>query len=198
MRKGKLAVFCLLAACGDKESPLVLPTPLLGPDGGVAVVGTGCVPAQESDPSFSGFALGETTVETSPGQPSGDAVCLAYHFQGRTSCPYGQSAPDAGAEACLTPAGARVESPVAAQCVDRRASDAVVWSCRCVNDQDRVDDGRTYCSCPLGTECVPGAVSTLGVDESTLAGGYCVPKSVVALPDGGCEPVCDPSSHPCP
>jgi hypothetical protein len=199
MRRASVVLFCLLAGCGDKGAQLVLPTPLVGLDGGVVVVGAACVPVEESEPSFSGFALGEVSVESSPGQPSGAAVCLAYHFQGRTSCPYGQLAADAGAEICLTSAGARVESAVAAQCVDRRASEAVVWSCRCENDQGRVDDGRAYCTCPLGTKCEPDTiVGAAAFDDSDLGGGYCVPNSVVAVPDGGCSPVCDPSSHPCP
>jgi hypothetical protein len=53
-------------------------------------VGDPCTPEQEYDPTFLGFAAGEVNVE-SKSFDCQTRLCLANHFQGRVSCPYGQS-----------------------------------------------------------------------------------------------------------
>jgi hypothetical protein len=52
-------------------------------------VGDPCTPEQEYDPSFLGFAAGEVNVE-SKSFDCQTRLCLANHFQGRVTCPYGQ------------------------------------------------------------------------------------------------------------
>ena len=52
-------------------------------------VGDPCVPEQEYDPTFLGFAIGEVNVE-SKSFDCQTRLCLANHFQGRVTCPYGQ------------------------------------------------------------------------------------------------------------
>jgi hypothetical protein len=52
-------------------------------------VGDPCTPEQEYDPTFSGFDPGEVNVESKSFQCL-TRLCLANHFQGRVSCPYGQ------------------------------------------------------------------------------------------------------------
>src|SRR5580658_121549 len=52
-------------------------------------VGDPCTPEQEYDPTFLGFAVGEVNVE-SKSSDCQTRLCLANHFQGRVSCPYGQ------------------------------------------------------------------------------------------------------------
>ncbi len=53
-------------------------------------VGDPCTPEQEYDPTFLGFAVGEVNVE-SKSFDCQTRLCLANHFQGRVSCPYGQT-----------------------------------------------------------------------------------------------------------
>jgi hypothetical protein len=53
-------------------------------------VGDPCTPEQEYDPQFLGFAVGEVNVE-SKSFDCQTRLCLANHFQGRVTCPYGQT-----------------------------------------------------------------------------------------------------------
>ena len=53
-------------------------------------VGDPCTPEQEYDPTFLGFAAGEVNVE-SKSFDCQTRLCLANHFQGRVTCPYGQT-----------------------------------------------------------------------------------------------------------
>lgn len=56
----------------------------------VGDLGEPCVPAVEVDANFSGFTSGAVMVETRP-RGCNSEVCLVQHFQGRVSCPYGQT-----------------------------------------------------------------------------------------------------------
>jgi hypothetical protein len=53
-------------------------------------VGDPCVPEQEYDPTFRQFTIGEVNVE-SKSFDCQTRLCLANHFQGRVTCPYGQT-----------------------------------------------------------------------------------------------------------
>jgi hypothetical protein len=53
-------------------------------------VGDPCTPEQEYDPTFLGFSVGEVNVE-SKSFDCQTRLCLANHFQGRVTCPYGQT-----------------------------------------------------------------------------------------------------------
>ena len=199
MRTTTLAAFSLVSACGGVDGkPLTLSTPLAGADGGVVTIGTPCELVEESDPSFTGSAVGEVSVESSSGQPSGAAVCIAYHFQGRASCPYGQPATGqtSGRPPCSTPDGQPVVGSVDAQCLDRRAAGVVVWSCRCANDRGGTSDGASYCSCPSGTACTQ-SVLALGSDPDDLSGAYCLPPTAFYDAAHACTAQCDPVSNPC-
>jgi hypothetical protein len=182
-----------------------------GASGAIVVAGVGdpCVPAQERDPTFLGFDEKEVNLETqSPSCATG--VCLANHFRGRVSCPYGQSAdgvPPNGARPCATPAkqapvtGAANAAPanarVTAQCVDRAADKAVYCSCRCANADGRTDDGSAYCACGDGFACTP-LVSSIGADPEHLAGSYCIKSNTAYDAGTACgKGDCDPAAHPC-
>ena len=54
-------------------------------------VGDPCTPEQEYDVCFPGFDQQEVNVESKSFQCL-TRLCLVNHFQGRVSCPYGQSA----------------------------------------------------------------------------------------------------------
>jgi hypothetical protein len=66
-------------------------------------VGDPCTPEQEYDPTFLGFSVGEVNVE-SKSFDCQTRLCLANHFQGRVTCPYGQTKqgqPCAAGSQCL-------------------------------------------------------------------------------------------------
>ena len=171
------ALVCV--ACGGQSGKVLT---LTLADGGTALFGEPCRMSIEDDPTFSGFSLREVSIESQPGHALDGPVCLALAFQGRASCPYGQSS-DAGAglPPCLTPMGQPVRGlvPTAAQCVDRRADQAVTWSCRC--------DGVGGCQCPSDSACV-----ALGFSGEA----YCV-KTWPSGSTSTCQAVCDPIAHPC-
>jgi hypothetical protein len=156
-----------------------------------AEIGAPCIPAIESEASFRGFDIGEVSVELpNPTADPGQLVCLADHFRGRVTCPYGQDA-----SGCTTPDGNAVVGEVDAQCTDRRAADVVTWSCRCANADGRTDDGASYCSCGDGLTCTQ-LVTPLPGDDT--GGAYCIKTGTDYAPSSSCSKTCDPTSAKCP
>jgi hypothetical protein len=133
-------------------------------------VGDPCVPEDEYSATFSGFALTEVSTESRSFQCQ-SRLCLVNHFQGRVSCPYGQTRDEATGEAkCRLPGtDEAVQAPVQPQLVERRAEDAVYCSCRCAGP----DDSARYCECPSGFSCSP-VVPKLALGAGQLPGSYCV------------------------
>jgi len=64
---------------------------------GCAATGVGdpCTPDEEYDPSFQGFSVQDVSVE-SKSYVCLTRLCLVNHFQGRVTCPYGQTGPGVG------------------------------------------------------------------------------------------------------
>ena len=191
MRK-RLAWGLLLAGswgCGSgARADGLLGTPLA--DGGTVMVGAPCAPVIETSSTFDGFRFSEVSVEAAAGDPSGAAVCIAYRFQGRTKCPYGQAEDGGG---CTTPDGTPVVGAVPPQCVDRRPSLAVVWSCRC-SDANGQTSGGPYCDCPMGTACIQAVDQ---VATPSLSGGYCLPVAGGANAMPACTAQCSRDTNPC-
>ena len=132
----------------------------------VGNVGATCVAGDEFSPTFSGFSINEIVVES--GSPDCDrGLCLTNHFQGRASCPYGQTTEEASTNPrCFLPGSdSPVTVPVDAQLVQRRAELAMTCSCRCGGSGDGPN-----CSCPSGTRCVD--VTGLG----SAGSHYCIPS----------------------
>jgi hypothetical protein len=135
-------------------------------------VGSPCLPAVESIADFSGFGLNEVNVEF--GSADCDStICLMNHFQGRVSCPYGQTSEQTmtASHACFVP---RTNLPVVVavepQLADRTAEKHATCSCRC----DGPGPG-PFCACPSGTQCRP-IVRELGVTGGeSFEGSYCIP-----------------------
>ena len=156
--------------------------------------------------AFSGFALGEVNVETNSLQCE-SRVCLVNHFQGRVSCPYGQTQEDleldpTAPERCRIPGtdGSQdtdaVTVPVRAWQPDRDADATVYCSCRC----DGPDPDARYCKCPGGFTCEP-LVADLSIgSDRQLIGSYCIREGTRyddATPRGSdCRR--DPSQDGCP
>ena len=152
-------------------------------------VGAPCIPEEEYEIDFPGFAKGEVNVESRSFQCE-SRVCLVKHFQGRVSCPYGQigNAPEveginpASPQECLIPGGVSgrredtVNVAVKPQITTRRPDQAVYCSCRCGGK----DPNARYCECPSGfkcTELVPSLGAALGAGSAQLEGNYCVKNS---------------------
>lgn len=151
-------------------------------------VGDPCIPEDEYHQDFSSFAVSEVNVESKSFQCV-TRVCLVNHFQGRVSCPYGQTEAAVGlvegteaapgtdkALRCRIPGtdGSleedRIRVPVQPQLTGRLADQAVYCSCRCKGP----DPNARYCECPSGYTCEE-LVKELGFSKgSQLAGSYCV------------------------
>ncbi len=152
-------------------------------------VGDPCIPEDEYQTNFPGYSADEVNVESKSFQCE-TRVCLVNHFQGRVSCPYGQT--DATAKGIASgnipatdPTGCRIpgtsgkdqadgiSAKVNPQFVRRQADKAVYCSCRCRNAAGNTDDGARYCDCPSGFTCEK-LLDDLGLGSSQLAGSYCV------------------------
>jgi hypothetical protein len=152
-------------------------------------LGSICMSANESVPNFSGYGVRDLNIETdSPACSS--KLCLKNHFQGRVSCPYGQTAAGGG---CFVPGGSTpVAVPVEPQFQSRQASVASICSCHCAGSGPG-----PYCTCPSNMECVP-LLQDLGFggESSTLAGSYCIPASSRYDPTGLAIPCTPPNCGP--
>ena len=137
------------------------------PSGGV---GDPCIPEDEYAAKFNGFGVDEANVESRSFQCE-TRVCVVNHFQGRVSCPYGNSdATNTPHGACYIPSSKdAVTASVPPQLMARRAENTVYCSCRCGGD----DTTAKYCSCPNGYSCST-LVPNLGFGKTNLAGKYCL------------------------
>ena len=147
-------------------------------------VGDPCVPEDEYSATFSGFGEAEANVESRSFQCE-TRVCIANHFRGRVTCPYGQTkdyltanaanaknvdgTPDPGLCYIPTSNADVVNVAVDPQLLDRRAEDTVYCSCRC----NGPDKSANYCTCPSGYSCSP-LVPDLGFGQAELVGSYCM------------------------
>jgi hypothetical protein len=142
---------------------------------------------EEQFPTFSGSILSEVVIETNSSCKTGS--CLANHFQGRVTCPTGQSADQiaAGAGVCTvsnSEGGVEAVSvPVAPQCEDRPAADAVFCTCSCAGDNPSLD----YCACPDGFTCqqILAAGSRLG--DPNLGNSFCIRDGTAWNGQTSCE-----------
>lgn len=168
-------------------------------------VGAPCIPEDEYNQDFNGFALTEVNVESRSFQCE-TRVCIVNHFQGRVSCPYGQAdpatsnlpptdrarcrVPGSDGTTCVDAAGNIAENcggatnvdeirvPVDPQLIFRAAEDTVYCSCRCKGPEPDA----VYCECPSGFTCAE-LVRNIGVPgRGQLVGSYCVKPGTVYDP----------------
>lgn len=174
-------------------------------------VGDPCIPEDEYQPGFGGYDVREVNVESRSFQCE-TRVCLVNHFQGRVSCPYGQTEADLAPGAnpvqgpCRIPGTVQpVTVPVKPQAVSRSATayeartggeDAVYCSCRCKNANGSKDDGARYCDCPSGYECEK-LIDDLGLGKEALAGYYCIKNGSAYPPTPVPEEECSSEFNTC-
>jgi hypothetical protein len=164
---------------GAVEKPL--PTAETGA-GENRAIGEACFPDDEWQPLFTSYALSEVSVEI-PSAECASSICLINHFQGRTTCPYGQAAPSgeqqSGEPICALPDGsARVAVAVEPQVVERPPEDTVYCSCRCAGPEGT----GPFCACPQGFECtdlVPDLGPSVG---PVIEGSYCIKQGTAYDP----------------
>jgi hypothetical protein len=175
-------------------------------------IGDPCVPEDEYQTFFSGYAVTEVNLESKSFQCE-TRLCLVNHFQGRVSCPYGQKeaqakdpnvSGDVERTLCHIPGASgatkRIAVEVKPQFDKRRPADAVYCSCRC----DGPDTNSRFCKCPTGFGCTKllEAIPSLGSVE--LAGSYCVKDGTaydnknpqVGSPCGASSPGATPPAAP--
>lgn len=174
-------------------------------------VGDPCTPEDEYRQNFNGYAMTEVNVESKSFQCE-TRVCIVNHFQGRVSCPFGQTQEiiDMGGahKAPTDPARCRIPGTNGKHCVDanNKAVDCptedgnknideitVPVASQLVyrNAQDTVycscrckgpDPAARYCECPSGYQCSE-LVRELGLPgKAELAGSYCVKSGTVFDP----------------
>lgn len=183
MRENSVREARFLAALG------LLATGLLGLGCEPGGVGDPCTPEDEYTTDFTGFSVEQVNVESKSFQCL-TRVCLVNHFQGRVSCPYGQT--EEMAATCQDPANCmpgtpehaascrvpgqdgsdvndRISVAVSPQRAERQTDKAVYCSCRCAGP----DPNANYCECPSGFSCTE-LVDNLGIGKGQLAGSYCV------------------------
>jgi len=181
-------------------------------------VGDPCTPGLEFDPSFLGFDANSVTTESNSYQCR-TRLCLVNHFQGRTTCPYGQDttgvAPPGASSACTIPGSSEsvtgLKTPndsasfadpikkalVQPQCKDRSPDRAVYCSCRCADINGERPSNQTFCECPDGFTCRLLVTST-GIGNEGLTGSYCVKNDTEFNRDTSCKPpFCDPKTNSC-
>lgn len=138
-------------------------------------LGAPCIATDELRPDFSSFGVGDVVVDD--GHPDcGSGLCLVNHMLGRATCPYGQTAADAGSEPrCFLPGSdVPVEVAVDPQIVDRQAELTSTCSCRCGGPGPG-----PFCRCAEGLVCDTTIIPLTGTElDMTYAGGYCVPAAV--------------------
>lgn len=152
-------------------------------------VGDPCTPEEEYLDNFTGFSLGEVSVQ-SRSYECETRVCLVNKFQGRVSCPYGTngSEPVTGVPntvdhnlPCELPGfEGTVKVPVLPQLIARRPDVAVYCSCRCAGP----DPNARYCECPSGFQCADiGVRQGPGQGNEQQEGSYCIRTNTDVDPD---------------
>lgn len=173
-------------------------------------IGDPCIPEDEYRANFSNFAVSEAYIESRSFQCE-TRLCLVNHFQGRVSCPYGQtpedlSQPADAKERCRLPgtdgvdADEAIDVAVKPWLVERAPDESVYCSCRC----DGPDPNASYCECPSGYACeelVPllGANQQSSATRQQLAGSYCIKAGTKYHPSvstSDCQT--DPDAEACP
>lgn len=142
------------------------------PAPGSGELGAACVASPELDVNFNGFGVGAVNLDIGSNGCRSN-LCLVNHFQGRASCPYGQSAEQAASDpACFIPGSDEaVRVPVDPQLMERAGENTAICSCRCAGPDEFGD----YCRCAEGMVCDGLILPTGDPRRDTYVGNYCIP-----------------------
>lgn len=165
---------CIGGACVPNAPP---PTP-------ADYVGRPCVNEWEAYPDASGSSSDQVTVEDPDARCDGAGYCLTYHFQGRSTCPYGGSD-------CLTPEGELVVVDVPPQLVSRPPETSMFCTCGC----DGPPGTGPFCECPSGFSCTKAFVPLL--ETEPYPSHYCMPAGSAFDPSNIDPTECDPALANC-
>ena len=136
-------------------------------------VGDPCTPEDEYNTQFPGFKVQEENIESRSFQCS-TRICLVNHFQGRVSCPQGQSLSDI--QPCNGPTD--TSCGAGATCVE---SQTLAPECTC--DPHKTGDCDAACSGIQGTTCDP-TLKVCGCKQSQTVNGI---TFSCALADPACK-----------
>jgi hypothetical protein len=148
--------FLALGACSGGEVDIGKDTRVGVDVRHATLVGNPCIADAEFHADYSGYELPEIHLQEGT-EACSSGLCLAHHFQGRVSCPYGQTAEDLALPAtdprrCRLPRTSSsdpvsaVEVPVPPSFADRPAEDAAYCTCACGGPG-------ADCTCPEGYAC---------------------------------------------
>jgi len=127
---------------------------LIGSNCGGSGVGDPCVPEDEYLTTFSGFAVGEVNVESRSFQCL-TRVCLVNHFQGRVSCPFGQTEDEYNSDSVIAAGCGPIEGSGRSKCAALNIADpGAPPNFQCADlDADGCTDAGSLCS---DASCAPG------------------------------------------
>ena len=153
-------------------------------------VGDPCTPEDEYNTQFPGFKMAQENIESRSFQCA-TRICLVNHFQGRVSCPYGQSANQV--KGC-NGTNDKSTCTLPEECV---ASEIFAPECNACDPTK--DDACTPVGCPAGLTCnATKNLCTCGASDSKTINGipyFCetdptgigVLKSYVCHKPGSCQ-----------
>jgi hypothetical protein len=173
-------------------------------------VGDPCVPPDELEATFSGFSIAQEYIVASDYFSCNAGICLVNHFQGRVTCPLGQTAPmpcagpadtttcGAGATCVSAELPADACDPAAdAPCGNTgRFCDPALKVCKCTSDAGCGEGA----ACGVGGRCVAfvcsaGGCQQQGQSDAVNAGkACCVPGTTTPVTAPVCG-ACDAPSH---
>jgi hypothetical protein len=157
-------------------------------------VGDPCTPEDEYNTQFPGFKIAEENIESRSFQCA-TRICLVNHFQGRVSCPYGQS--DSVVKAC---SGLQDTTTCGTgKCVEAQA---LAPECSC--DKNKPGDCDNACGGNAGLKCNADLKLCVCQNSQNVNGTdyYCIPidknkctaascpsvlKAYVCHTDGNCQ-----------
>jgi hypothetical protein len=185
MDSRNVAALCALLstmACGETAQA---PTTSLA-------IGMSCVTQDDLSPTMAGYQEHEISIY----DRDDGVVCLVDHFQGRVSCPYGQTDEDLALPVdhpnrCITSSGELVTAGVVPQLSGRPPGDAVYTSCHCAG----ANPDQPYCRCPSGFQCAE-LIEDLGLGSTEYAGSWCQRRATAFDPSHDYGPECTRSAAP--
>jgi hypothetical protein len=195
----------VLAGCSSSSAPETTPsgdggkndsgtTDARAHDATGSALGAPCVPSEESSATFQGFSVEDVSLESNaPTCVTGS--CLVNHFQGRVTCPYGQTAPGMGPkgpsgspaaevsseDGCVTAGASRSSVTATNVSVAGFAAGSVPAQITGAGAGDRTANKTVYCSCRCAN--ADGKTDD-GATYCACPGGFACTQLITAIGPG--------------